>query len=107
MRIGLEGSQDYDLLLRFTEKSQNIKHISKILYHWRMHRESTAQSGSAKPYAYEAGKKALTDALERRHIPGSVYILTGYPGIYSVRPKIVEQKLISIIIPSKKIRPAF
>lgn len=101
MRLGFEGSQDYDLLLRFTEKTQNIKHIPKILYHWRMHNESTAQSDSAKPYAYDAGKKALTDALNRRNIPGEVKILTGYPGIYSVRPKIGEQKLISIIIPSK------
>jgi Glycosyl transferase family 2. len=56
-RPGFEGAQDYDLVLRFTEKTDKIFHIPKILYHWRMHAGSAAGGVEAKPYAYDAGKK--------------------------------------------------
>ena len=62
-----DGAQDYDIFLRMSEitKPENITHIPKILYHWRVHSESTAKLNSnAKNYAFEAGKKAIED-----HIP--------------------------------------
>ena len=100
-RVGFEGSQDYDLVLRFTEKTDKIFHIPKILYHWRMHSESAAAGTSAKPYAYEAAKKALSEALVRRNEPGKIIPIPGYPGLYSVRYEIKEPALVSIIIPTK------
>lgn len=59
-RKGYEGSQDFDLFLRITEKlaPRQIKHIAKILYHWRVHAESTSASIAAKPYALSATQKA-------------------------------------------------
>jgi glycosyltransferase involved in cell wall biosynthesis len=57
-RLGLDGSQDYDLLLRFTERARHIAHIPKILYHWRKTAGSAAASPAAKPFAYEAGRQA-------------------------------------------------
>lgn len=59
-RKGYEGSQDFDLFLRITENlaQGQIKHIPKILYHWRVHAESTAASIAAKPYALSATQKA-------------------------------------------------
>ncbi len=62
-RVGFEGSQDYDLVLRISEKTNSIFHIPKILYHWMMAPNSASASADAKPYAYEAAKKALTEHL--------------------------------------------
>src|SRR5690606_2664079 len=59
-RTGFEGSQDYDMLLRFTEQTNRIYHIPRVLYHWRIHAASAAAGESAKPYAYAAAQKALT-----------------------------------------------
>lgn len=63
----MDGAQDWDLLLRVTEKlsSEKIKHIPKVLYHWRISPRSTARSGKAKPHIIEAGKKLLTHHLQR------------------------------------------
>jgi len=71
-REGYDGSQDYDLVLRFTEKTQEIKHIPRILYHWRKVKGSAAESVEAKPYAYEAAKRALVDAVRRRKMNATV-----------------------------------
>ncbi|MEA3496788.1 MAG: glycosyltransferase family 2 protein [Bacteroidota bacterium] len=100
-RIGFEGSQDYDLLLRFTEKSQKIKHIARILYHWRKHRDSVSERFDAKPKAFIAAEKAIKDALERRKEKANVKLIQGLPGIYNIRYKIKNKKKVSIIIPSK------
>lgn len=62
-RIGYEGSQDHDLALRCVSKilDNQIVHISKILYHWRIHSQSTALMASAKPYAKKSREKAISD----------------------------------------------
>ena len=100
MRIGLEGSQDYDLVLRVMEKTMNIGHVPKILYHWRERKESTANNMTAKPYIIESTKKAKLDALERRGLKGHLECIdsiTQFRVVYEPmnRPKV------SIIIPSK------
>ena len=67
-RVGLEGAQDYDLALRLIEKltPEQIFHIPKILYHWRIHPQSTADiSANAKPYAMLNGERALNEHLQR------------------------------------------
>jgi glycosyltransferase involved in cell wall biosynthesis len=71
-RLGFEGSQDYDLLLRMTELTDNIFHIPKVLYHWRMIPGSAAFVVDAKSKAFERAKRALEDALQRRGIRGEV-----------------------------------
>ncbi len=100
-RLGYEGSQDYDLVLRFTEKTDRIFHLPKILYHWRMHPGSAAGGAQAKPYAYEAGKRALQDAINRRGESGKVEAVPGFLGNFIVRYNIFDYKLVSIIIPTK------
>ena len=99
-RLGLEGSQDYDLMLRATEQTSNIIHIPKVLYHWRIHQHSAAQGEDVKPYAYVAAKKALEEALTRRGLQGDVKYLSGLRG-YRIDYQISSQDLISIIIPTK------
>ena len=100
-REGFEGSQDYDLLLRVTEHTQNIHHIPLVLYHWRMHAESTAVNEVAKPYAFQSGIRALEEALKRRNISGTVTLIDNLPGFYSIRYKIIHPGKVSIIIPTK------
>jgi GT2 family glycosyltransferase len=102
-REGYDGSQDYDLVLRFTEKTQEIKHIPRVLYHWRKVKGSTAESVEAKPFAYEAAKKALADAARRRRIDATVEDGL-WTGSYRLRRAISFAEtapLVSIIIPFK------
>ncbi len=100
LRVGFEGSQDYDLVLRIMEKTSRIGHVPKILYHWRMRAESTANAMTAKPYVMESTRRAKEEALMRRKIPGT---LTLIPDIAQYRVTYIprENPLISIIIPSK------
>jgi glycosyltransferase involved in cell wall biosynthesis len=100
-RPGYEGSQDYDLVLRFTEQSDRIAHIPKILYHWRIHPESAASGSGAKPYAYLAGQKALEDTLQRRGVAGRVVPVPRLPGLFTIRYDIQTYKKVSIIIPTR------
>ncbi|WP_193872900.1 glycosyltransferase [Coleofasciculus sp. LEGE 07081] len=100
-RDGYEGSQDYDLVLRLTEKTNHIFHIPKILYHWRVHSDSTASRLISKSYATDAARKAILDALQRRGESGRVVTVAG--GYHIVRYAIKDFKLVSIIIPTKNL----
>jgi GT2 family glycosyltransferase len=68
MRVGFEGSQDYDFALRATECARAIAHVPQVLYHWRVLPGSTAASGAAKPRSFDAGLRAVQNALQRRGI---------------------------------------
>jgi glycosyltransferase involved in cell wall biosynthesis len=100
-RIGLEGSQDYDLALRCIEQidPKQIHHIPRVLYHWRLHAESTASSSEAKPYAMIAGERAITEHLARKGIKAKAELIVyGYRVRYSL-PEILP--LVSLIIPTR------
>ncbi len=98
-RKAYDGSQDYDLFLRITEKTKEIYHIEKVLYHWRQTATSTAGYLGNKSYAYLAGKKALEDSLKRREIKGEV-IDNKRVSTYLVKYW-TNKPLISIIIPMR------
>ncbi len=94
-----DGSQDYDLFLRITEKTNHIHHIEKVLYHWRQTPTSTAGYLGNKSYAYQAGKRAIEDALKRRKLKGSVL---DNPRVSTYLVKYDNNnELISIIIPMR------
>lgn len=98
-----DGSQDYDLMLRFSEKTQNILHIPVVLYSWREVETSTSVNADAKPYAREAGLRALNDHLQREYGSGAQALKTNYPFVYEAKYGLIEAfaPLISIIIPMK------
>lgn len=73
-RAGYEGSQDHDLLLRVTERTDRVIHIPRILYHWRAHPESTAGKATQKTIVHTAGRRAVEDALARRSIPATLAV---------------------------------
>ena len=95
-RVGYEGAQDHDLTLRMSEITSRIHHVPGILYHWRRTPESTASAGSAKPWADDAGKRALEDYLRRNAIDGDV-LSGGVPGLYRVRFAIRGTPMVSIV----------
>lgn len=68
VKVDKEGSQDYDLILRAAEQKPHVKHISKVLYHWRQHEQSVSMDHNAKEYAYIAGVQALQDSLTRQNL---------------------------------------
>lgn len=95
-----DGAQDYDFVFRCVEESTNIKHIPKILYHWRAHRDSTAENPESKNYAFKAGARAIQAHYERVGILATVYE-TENKGIYRSKYQLKEKPLVSVIIPNK------
>lgn len=98
-RPGYDGSQDYDLTLRFTEKTQKIQHISKILYHWRTIDESTSSGNEVKSYAYRAAERAIQSALERRKTGAIVESISPkFPGQYRVRYPLKSDPDVTVLL---------
>ena len=102
-RLGFEGSQDWDLVLRVTERLEpsQVVHVPHVLYHWRLHDESTASLVQAKPYALDAGQRAVEEHLARTGVHGDVTRIPSL-GHNRVTWRLPEDPpLVSIIIPTK------
>jgi len=100
MRMGFDGSQDHDSLLRATEVSNKVIHIPDTLYYWRMVESSITTHSSTKQDTWDRGRRAIKEALERRGIlgvvePGPVF------GMYKIKRDIIGNPLVSIVIPFK------
>ena len=95
LRSETDGSQDYDLLLRVWDESKPlIKHVNRVLYHWRLAPGSTAELVSNKQYIIKAGTKALRDHLKRNQLNASASHIQGKPGYYEVQYQPVEFSII-------------
>jgi GT2 family glycosyltransferase len=101
VRSEYDGSQDWDLVLRLSEKTNRISHIPKVLYHWRIIPASVAADLAAKPYAVEASKRLRVDALARRDLNGTLEPIEQVPGYFRVNYHLQGAPLISIIIPTR------
>jgi glycosyltransferase involved in cell wall biosynthesis len=101
-RLGFEGSQDYDLTLRCVERieASQIRHIPRVLYHWRIAEQSTATFAAAKPYAHEAAIRAMQEHLDRRGIAATAgpdygdYLRVKYS-------RTNDAPLVSLVIPTR------
>lgn len=102
-RTGYEGGQDYDLFARITHKcrTNQIIHIPKILYHWRIIPGSTAANSREKPYAIIASEKALNEHLERCDFEGKISgcPIKGFNKVQFALP--INKPKVSILIPTK------
>lgn len=97
-RSEYDGSQDFDIVARASEETKNIVHIPKVLYHWRVHQNSTAGNSESKPYAFEVGKKVIKDHIKRMYNT-DVEVIDGLtPGSYEVKYKVKENPKVSIIL---------
>lgn len=83
-REGVDGSQDYDLILRLSMLTNSIVHIPKILYHWRINENSTAGNSLNKSYAFYAGKKALENYFNEIEITAAIS-KGSFPGSYDIK----------------------
>lgn len=95
-----DGAQDHEFLFRCVEKAKGIEHIPKVLYHWRVHKASTADNPLSKKYAYDAGKRAVTEHIRRCGEEAEVTD-TLFPGFYRAKYQVTGEPLVSIIIPNK------
>ena len=94
-----DGSQDYDLLLRVSERTERIHHIPRLLYHWRRSESSSSNDVRQKPGQLEASWRAIEAHLSRRGEQAHVAVDWRTHAFY-VRRDLREVKKISVIIPS-------
>jgi GT2 family glycosyltransferase len=99
-RAGFEGSQDYDLWLRATELTDRIAHVPMTLYHWRQVAGSTSVDVGNKGYAHERSRRAISEALARRGVAGTVGDGPS-PTTFHVVRHVVDEPLVSIVIPTR------
>ncbi len=101
-RSEFDGSQDHDMILRLTDKAQNIVHVPKLLYYWRSHAGSTADNIGAKTYAIDAAKGAVADHL-RRHGYRNFKITStrAFETIFKITYEISGEPMISVVIANK------
>lgn len=99
-RREFDGAQDYDFILRCTEVAKKVGHVSKVLYHWRVHSSSTSDNPMSKKYAYDAGQRAIEEHLKRMGQQGTV-TQRKFFGFYQVRYQVQGYPLVSILIPNK------
>lgn len=101
LRPEMDGSQDYDLVLRCAASGARFAHVPHILYHWRQHAGSTAANASSKPYAHHAGRRAIQDYLDQ--VKPGAWVGDGvHTFCYDVRyPVDEESHSASIIIPTR------
>jgi len=105
-RSGYEGAQDLDLVLRCSEATDpdRIRHIPRVLYHWRASAGSTAAGLAAKPHAWLAGQRAIADHLARRGVAANVAPACG--SYYQVNYDLPQPApLVSIILPTAASNP--
>lgn len=103
-REGFDGAQDWDLALRASEAiaSDQIGHVPKVLYHWRMIEGSTALAPGEKSYAHFAALRAIQDHFDRTGTPAKVEEMPGYSGYYHIAHDIQEpQPRVSLLIPTR------
>lgn len=102
-KVGTEGSQDWDLVLRLTEllQPEDVVHVPHVLYHWRAHSASTAMDLASKPYAIRNGGKAVAEHLRRRGLAAET-ITNGATGLVRVKWHLPEHvPKVSIVIPTR------
>ncbi|MGN6258488.1 MAG: glycosyltransferase family 2 protein [Solirubrobacterales bacterium] len=97
-----EGAQDWDLVLKVTERARAVVHLPRVLYHWRGIASSTAGMGeAAKPWAFEAGQRAIQAHCDRIGMQAAAERDPGDPGVYHLEPRLTSEPLVSIVIPTR------
>jgi GT2 family glycosyltransferase len=99
-REGFDGAQDHDLLLRLVERTDRVRHVPEVLYHWRRAAASVAADPSAKPWAYAAGERAVREHCERIGLDADV-VPGPISGTYRVRRRVADPPRVSVVIPTR------
>jgi O-antigen biosynthesis protein len=97
-----EGAQDWDLVLKVTERARTVLHVPRVLYHWRGLETSAAGGGeAAKPWAFEAGGRAVQAHCDRIGLAARVRRDEEDPGLHHLEPELKTEPLVSIVIPTR------
>ncbi|MEJ7801249.1 MAG: glycosyltransferase, partial [Ilumatobacter sp.] len=99
-RPGFDGAQDHDLVLRVCETTDRIVHVPSVLYHWRQAATSVAADPTLKPWAYDAGRRAVQDHCDRTGIHASVEA-GAVAGTYRIRRELRRSPRVSVVIPTR------
>lgn len=99
-REGFDGAQDHDLLLRLVERTDRVRHVPEVLYHWRRAATSVAADPAAKPWAYVAGERAVREHCERVGLDAEV-VPGPITGTYRVRRRLADPPKVSVVIPTR------
>lgn len=95
-----EGAQDWDLVLRVTERARKVVHVPRVLYHWRSIATSAAAGEDVKPWAFEAGKRAVQAHCDRIGLGARVERDLEDSGVYRLEPRLAREPAVSIVIPT-------
>ena len=96
-RSQFDGCQDYDFVLRLAERTDQVAHIPRILYHWRAHAGSSASGDQAKPYAYLAQPGAIAEHLRRSRIDAEIQF--GHlPGVHRVVHRVTPSSSVDLVL---------
>jgi O-antigen biosynthesis protein len=95
-----EGSQDWDLVLRTTERARKVVHVPRVLYHWRTIATSAAAGEAVKPWAFEAGTRAVQAHCDRIGLEAKVERDLEDQGVYHLEPRLSREPSVSIVIPT-------
>ena len=93
-----DGAQDHRLALLAGSEARRVAHVNRMLYHWRVHEQSTAANGEAKPESLEAGRKAIDLSLERRGISAHAENIPGMPHCYRIEYDEIGKASISVVV---------
>jgi GT2 family glycosyltransferase len=103
-RVGFEGSQDYDLVLRLLPltRPERIRHIPHVLYHWRIYEGVSTFSTDNPGRSLDSARRALVEHFERAGDSVEVVELPNFPSWWRiVRPAPLPEPLVTIIIPTR------
>jgi GT2 family glycosyltransferase len=95
----MDGAQDWDLVLRFSERTDKIAHVPKVLYHWRQLEVSAAGALDAKPWVFDRQIRCVENHLERRGIANAKAMFPKPGYLRAIWPSAAPK--VSIIIPTK------
>lgn len=102
-RVGYEGSQDYDLLLRVLEKTSEdrIKHIPFVLYHWRNFPKNITFSSTQHHISDQSAYHALNEFFSRANERVLLTESNSVKGCWNQLFELYLQPSVTIIIPTK------
>lgn len=98
-RSEFDQAQDYDMVLRLTAKTDRVRHVPDVLYHWRITPQSTAGGAEAKPQAHYRAQAAIRTSLADRGVAAEV---SDGPaaGFHRVRYALTSRPRVTVVIPS-------
>jgi len=99
-RDGFDGAQDYDYILRVTERARRVRHIRKPLYYWRVNPASFSQVGETRNQSFEAGRRAVQDHCDRLGIKAHVEHGDA-GGVYRVKRQVNGYPRVALVVPTR------